>query len=704
MIEVKYKLERDEGDGERIFQSDVFPSSFDNLVLVEGPNASGKSTLLNIIALGLFGMKNKEIPKSLHMKMASLLNTDYNKLTFSMKITNHDGSLTLLSEKNDPNNNEIKLYEIIQGQKKSLGPDLFERRYNLIYDIPIDPTNRLVYLTHVIRDTQVRYGNRVGELRAQLHELIQDIRQSKDPKRVEELRQELKRTDHDIEVKEKAGLLMNDELTVIEKYVYFNLYQEYFNECDRLNKEIQKIEKAEKRVVNSQRRATSKYSELSTRLKNAISEMQREFNTATGYLRSYLPKNEQSHLQIWEDICLSDTLKSLSFDRNLSEKIIHFEKVLTSLVDKQYETKNLKEAQFYGFLLQFLQSFKDLDIVLPGGKSIQDFISECDKKKNRFESVLTSATNLNKTKELLISLKTRQREIEIGLLSELQEIRNCNPEIFEEQEQESYGDNEELGTLKNRLEAYTQKFDFYEGEWIKKGRPEWTDLEPDRSIWEKFIGCSEEQMKSEIARCESDIVDTKAKLVSLNATQQRLSIRIQELEKQKDHPLRHHLKYMEDELEPAINSLQQKLNSRFEKYISEIINETAKHSKDKESEKYYSAVFSFLAKRIGYIRHIDGEYKITSVDLIDKIIKTESKKVIPMIDISTGQGQLTYLMGKLNTSDNRKIIALLDEVAMMYGQTREKIYDTLKDMYKKDRLLAGIIVQPGDKIKLISKI
>jgi ABC-type transport system involved in cytochrome c biogenesis ATPase subunit len=71
MIEFDYTLERDyaiSGDNKtekRVFRPSGIPTQLDNLVYIEGPNACGKSTLLNIIALGLHGLKKESLNPAL---------------------------------------------------------------------------------------------------------------------------------------------------------------------------------------------------------------------------------------------------------------------------------------------------------------------------------------------------------------------------------------------------------------------------------------------------------------------------------------------------------------------------------------------------------------------------------------------------------------------------------------------------------------
>jgi exonuclease SbcC len=137
--------------------------------------------------------------------------------------------------------------------------------------------------------------------------------------------------------------------------------------------------------------------------------------------------------------------------------------------------------------------------------------------------------------------------------------------------------------------------------------------------------------------------------------------------------------------------------------IKDIIDEKAEHSEDKDRERYYKAIFTYLAKKIDYIRHLNEDYKVTYIDLIDETIITEAGKNIRFADMGTGQSQSAYLKGKLNTADNRKIIALFDEVAMMDSTSLKPIYDKFKDLYTEGSMVVGIVVQRADKVNVMSK-
>lgn len=119
MIEYDYKIERNEGNEIRTYVPDKIPKTLPNLVKIEGPNSSGKSTLLNILALSLHGNKKGNMNPSLLNKMRSLVDSKYQKLEFQVRIVNKDNTLEILSAKENADRPEIVVHEIRTGKKQS---------------------------------------------------------------------------------------------------------------------------------------------------------------------------------------------------------------------------------------------------------------------------------------------------------------------------------------------------------------------------------------------------------------------------------------------------------------------------------------------------------------------------------------------------------------------------------------------------------
>ena len=149
MLNIDYELKRQEGAGhERKFHVDEGLKTINsNAVYIEAPNAKGKSTFLNIIAIAFYGDRLEETDSRISQSLRSdieYINTRENQnYTFKVAITSKDGSIQLISTKDNPNSDDIEVKEIINGKEKYLPVSTFKDEYFLIYDIPEDPLNRI---------------------------------------------------------------------------------------------------------------------------------------------------------------------------------------------------------------------------------------------------------------------------------------------------------------------------------------------------------------------------------------------------------------------------------------------------------------------------------------------------------------------------------------------------------------------------------
>ena len=146
--------------------------------------------------------------------------------------------------------------------------------------------------------------------------------------------------------------------------------------------------------------------------------------------------------------------------------------------------------------------------------------------------------------------------------------------------------------------------------------------------------------------------------------------------------------------------MEQRINS-FDSYMKQLIKGKYDSNEDiQDRNNYFEHVFSYLGKRVGRFRHIDQDYESTKIDLIKKEILTKCGKLIKIADLGTGQSQSAYLKGLLSGNDDRKIIALFDEVAMMDARSLNAVYEKLKELQNKGKLLIGIIIQKAEKLKV----
>ena len=98
MIEFDYEIERDEGDEIRTYFPDKYTSPLESsTTYIEGPNSSGKSTLLHLIALGFYGLEDEDLARPLREDIDDLLQND--KILFNVRIKDSDGNTILESKR-----------------------------------------------------------------------------------------------------------------------------------------------------------------------------------------------------------------------------------------------------------------------------------------------------------------------------------------------------------------------------------------------------------------------------------------------------------------------------------------------------------------------------------------------------------------------------------------------------------------------------
>src|SRR5271157_4311875 len=121
MIEYDYHLQAIEADGHvSEYKPEKIPKKLPDIVFIEGPNDCGKSTILNAIAIGLWGQENKTIHDSLHIKMKDLMDPNFNKLTFNISLKNKNSTLQIISNKSNPDEPKFDIFEIENGVKNRL--------------------------------------------------------------------------------------------------------------------------------------------------------------------------------------------------------------------------------------------------------------------------------------------------------------------------------------------------------------------------------------------------------------------------------------------------------------------------------------------------------------------------------------------------------------------------------------------------------
>ena len=388
MIEYDYVFERNIGEGKtQRFVPNQIPKKIDNLVLIEGKNSSGKSTLLNLIALGLYGNKNTKINPALQTKLNSLLDSNHQKIKYSFTITSEIDNTIIQSEKVDLNSNELIVKESTDGKTfKPISYENFEKKYNLIYDIPNNPTERLPELLKEFRDEQHYMGDRVNEFNHYLNDTIIKITSSRDTKRLEEIKKRL--SEINILKKKLVDYIPQQELFLdsLERRAYINYLSFYEREevkltniRDELAIEVTGYEIEGKKIVSRITRDKTKI----VRLKSHFAD---EFNKLTPLIEDMLSKTDKQRFKIWKNIKSYDPeisdLVSARFEAN------YYVEKFSREAEMMRKDPSLQEATTWESVFKSLRQFEDSGLLIPQFKVTIGELVKLLKDESQKSSVL----------------------------------------------------------------------------------------------------------------------------------------------------------------------------------------------------------------------------------------------------------------------------------------------------------------------------
>ena len=711
MIKFDYTIERrDPGNNEiRVFKPDNIPTELPNLVHIEDENSAGKSTLLHILALSMYGLENEKINPELRKKMDGLLNSKHQKLKFNVIISNENESLKIISTKNEIGDPEILVLESKNGDKeRPLSPKSFRNKYNLIYDIPNNPTGRLKDLTEEIKDAQNLYGNKVADLGDYIRTIVSEISESRDPKRLEELKSIIKQLKNDKEGIVNTQTNSSEMLDTLEKYIACKYYVEYMDKAAVLDERIQGLEQKRGSRTQVKKTVTTKYTNLYNKINTSLDEIDNLFRNTTPLLNNLLPKKEQNHINIWNRINLHETIRDYEFSHNLKKETLHFISVMKDEEKFVEENTSLKEAQAISDLIDFLKGYEDSLDKLPGIEmSLKDFIKTLEQSNKINQELVVRSNNLDVCIAQLNELNDNIKSIE----TQFPKLKNLSEQEAKNSDTKTIIDDldNDISNLKINLDELNAKIDHYTHLCFDKDI-DVSSLEPDLLVlmvskMEKnkdlspYFKYNEKQLNEKIIQLHEDLKNRREEIDNKDYFIRDYNKEVNKLEEKEPHKYQEYSDYL-DILLKKTTKLRQKLVKEYNEYISSLIME--KPMTGVECVKYYSEVSKYLAKRIGTFRHIDKDYNAIFVDLVSGTIMTETD-TIKLNDMGTGQSQSAYLTGLLNAKDDtRKIIAFFDEVAMMDSSSLDKIYQKMKELYYSDRLLAGIVVQRANETKIMS--
>jgi hypothetical protein len=713
MFSIDYELKLSK-DGTPFFPDPNIKSIDSDIFMIEAGNGKGKSTLLNLIALGFQINKLDENDKRCYISpilMEELKKfPDRKEITFNMKMVNsfQDG---LILQKKNPYAEDVEIYEITDGQQSSLNLHInsFYEKYFFIYDFPQSALKRLDSLVDEVVREQINYRTRLEAFQNYLSPILIDIQNSDNSSR----KADIEKMINDLTSKNKQLVDESSSLVakrnILNKYYHLKAVDYYSYLHDDLVRRIQNLEGEDKKIQKNQKTFSTKHDHSLSALQNTLQDMQQKINELSELLYSLFGK-QNSNFIYFKNLDILSVLITLKFDSKFDKVIKNLETELKTyevdLISKDFKQK----AEFYHSLLELFNNPKFSEDILPGTRlKIKEICQPLQNEYNKYSQQLTDLKNSKKSLEILQFLSTKSGEAKNQLdhyIVWVKKKETTSPEITIDRSSELETLRSEfesvddiltvlLGTAKSGdifLESILSGDDS-EIKEIERQYPEYTEY----YILAVQDGKFKDKIDSDlnkISRIDEEITKNIARYDDASAEYAFLL-------KQKPHEYQQYYEQLKS-LENSVKDLLQKFSS-YESFLKTIkLGDADKLQKIEnlpEFKEYYQSISKFLAMKISSFNFVDDSVTPAEIDLIHRKVLTTTGDEIYFDDISTGQGMSMYLKGLLNrsTEDPRKIIAIFDEVSTLDQNSLGIVIDCLKKLKKEGRLLLSIFVQRGNE-------
>ncbi len=699
MIEFDYEIIRDEGDEVKVYVPGSVASPLaSSTATIEGPNSSGKSTLLHLIALGFHGLDEEDLATPLRERLEDIINND--KITFDIKIKDTNGEVILRSQKNDGENNQINTFSNFGDGLEKIKPDNFQKNYKLIYDIPDNPTERIEQIADDVKYQQTDIANNLSNFRNHAREILEEIMEGRNPNQIEKMKKELNDLELSANIDKKNAYDNKNDFDFLAKYAYPKLLQSFKDQMTEVNDQMERVKKSTAAKRTAKTKSKNKYDVAVKTVDGIFKELQNEYKRANDYIRTVLDKSEYDAKE-WLNADFIRMRNEYQISTDFVEKADELSESCNKIYSQDKEAE--QTTNFYSQVIETLKEATKNEIKMPKlGVSLDKFISELEELKLKTQNEARKAKNARFAMESLDKIVTYSNSLRrehfatlLKLSEESEDIKEIDDASILRQQQGNILKKKKIEIKINEYKLKCAEYGISEFEHAKM-------LREHRSKIEKYLGYTEEQLSDELEYLENEVKNSTSTIEKYKFRKTRLEERLERLENKKPHKLEKQKEALENVMN-YVGSLERKFLTTFSKNLAnyrgkkKLPNASNFPEEHQTAKLYYDGVSDYLGSKLESIRHIDGNYEVSKVDLVSGKIITKSGKEIRLKVMGTGQTQSTYLQSKLKENyGNRKLIVMFDEVGMMDGTSMEPIKELIRKLKESGNLLVGLVVQRLD--------
>jgi len=697
VIEYKSKLVEYDKVSTKPYPSSDELNCIDNAVLIEGPNDFGKSILLHCIALSAYGLDfYKEDPKKINEELKKKLDwlidpeMEFSKIEYNLIVTYNRGG----DEINFTCNKSLDSSEFDRKLNDNrLIFNNFKKDFNLIYDIPSNPTKRLEELLvesevklNDIHNIVDNFNNYLTEINSLLDE---------DPKeKLKNYEKVLINLKENKETAEKKYGNVQEERATLKKY-------QVIKELDACS--------------HSLKEKYPKFNEVKKEL-SSLKGAKVKKSRSKSVIRKFYVNSENYNEELF------DHLEDIGIN---TEKAIEKELAKFKNLDMANDIQNNEGKGYYSIIYEIEMCCNQLqtEVVNPEINQNVEFLITLKEVIDKRPDVID---NDDIGPDIKIFLETIDKYLTQHADSEFQEnfdnifdvINKIKTNITDGVEAYSnLSKDENLTESESNYESLSAKYDALDIR-IKA-------LEKDEKKWAAELKKLEKDMDTETFKtvvrhkygdaAKLSLKDFSEHLHSLDArtrsarksfhdieikvdAQEKLIEELQNAKRPKFSADKDIITNILDEL----NSIIFNTGNQFKTYFKSLSSSNSAVENDKE-EKFRQSLFRYISTKTPTINHAGNDYEVELIDPIKKTITTKDGRTIDFQSFGTGRSQSASLLNRINSLDpKKKNIVLFDEIAHMDNKSLQPIKDRLKELYENGTIFIAILVQKADEIKVQS--
>jgi len=683
MFIINYELQ----DGGPLYKCTSPPKDYteNNMFFIRGTNDQGKTTTLNMVALGLhakniFSKDTGIISDSLRAKMDYLSSGDLDVMKFDFKIKSLDG-LTEIWSQNDNGSLITKL------NGEPVGPEYLNEQIQVLYDVPDDPLVKLQSSVNLIRENFIDYERYLDRYHQNLENLRTKIIDFKNKeKTIKRNRKLLEETQQNLSSKKLLKGQVKKEIEILE---IANNVLFYFEIVESIEQIIEKIEILKEKRTKLKRKGigggtpkfkkqVEEFNSINFLVKKSISSIKKHHDVIPEENLKLIKKIETKLNRLYnpQDI----TPKKIEEWNNLIKEINVDLK--DNPLNEQFKEEEI-QSELIIKIMDVLRDYLSLNMNIPGTnlQNIFSFYSELDKFNKEIEPKIVRKRDLNEVIDELDKLLVH--------LSDLKVKRQNIPDVDEDQMYEYEEIVKEIAKLQKESDAL--------GIQSLKYSDTIESLSEDEI--EKIL--DNPGQREQYLRTKKEFESLKTDIETLKQQEKTLIARIEDLGDLKP------LTLVDDGFLQKESTYCDKLRTKVKnwKMVLEQVNfrKTDSGIDYEKSKEFFDALSEFFAGILEIIYFESKSWEVEKVDLVKREYVVRNRKPIKFVQMGTGHTALNSILSRIkqNFGEKKKII-LVDEIGHMDEENIGILVDEIKSQIKKGETIFALITIADSSVSEIT--